>query len=102
MAARVNRLVDALLNQDLKVKVEMIDEGAAIEGLQKVGNRITLGLLLAAIIVGAAMLMRVDTPFRMLEPRHHTSFTNRPRFDHAGARPEGIGRDRRHDPGNVV
>jgi hypothetical protein len=35
-------------------------------GFQKVANRITLGLLLAALIIGAAMLMRVDTAFRIL------------------------------------
>jgi hypothetical protein len=31
-----------------------------------VANRITLGLVLAALIVGAAMLMRVETSFRIL------------------------------------
>jgi ubiquinone biosynthesis protein len=66
LPGRVNRLLDAVVNQDLKVKVEMIDEGAVIEGLQKVANRITLGLLIAAMIVGAAMLMRVETSFRIL------------------------------------
>lgn len=66
LPGRVNRLLDSLVNQDLKVKVEMIDEGAVLDGLQKVANRITLGLLLAAMIVGAAMLMRVDTSFRIL------------------------------------
>jgi ubiquinone biosynthesis protein len=35
-------------------------------GFQKLANRITLGLLLAALIIGAAMLMRVDTSFRIL------------------------------------
>ena len=35
-------------------------------GFQKVANRITLGLLLAALIVGAAMLMKVETSFRIL------------------------------------
>ena len=29
-------------------------------------NRITLGLLLASLIIGAAMLMRVETSFRLL------------------------------------
>ena len=37
-----------------------------LEGLQKVANRITLGLILAAMIIGAAMLMRVETSFRIL------------------------------------
>ena len=44
----------------------MIDEGAVLDGLQKVANRITLGLIIAAMIIGAAMLMRVETSFRLL------------------------------------
>ena len=63
LPGRVNKLLDAAANNELKVKVEVIDEGAVIDGLQKVANRITLGLLLAALIVGAAMLMRVETTF---------------------------------------
>jgi ABC-type polysaccharide/polyol phosphate export permease len=35
-------------------------------GFQKVANRITMGLLLAALIVGAALLMRIETEFRIL------------------------------------
>ena len=37
-----------------------------LDGLQKVANRITLGLVLAALIVGAALMMRVETSFRIL------------------------------------
>jgi ubiquinone biosynthesis protein len=66
LPGRINRILDSLANQELKVKVELIDEGAVLEGLQKVANRITLGLILAAMIVGAAMLMRVETSFRIL------------------------------------
>jgi predicted unusual protein kinase regulating ubiquinone biosynthesis (AarF/ABC1/UbiB family) len=66
LPSRVSRILDALADQDLKVKVELIDEGSILEGLQKVANRITLGLILAAMILGAAMLMRVDTSFRIL------------------------------------
>ena len=62
---RVNRVLDALATSELKLKIEMIDEGAVIDGLQKVANRITLGLILAALIVGAAMIMRVETSFRV-------------------------------------
>ncbi len=42
------------------------DQGSILEGFQKVANRIALGLVLAALIVGAAMLMRVPTPFTIL------------------------------------
>ena len=63
---RVNRVLDALAGNDLKLKVEVIDHGSIIDGLQKVANRIALGLVLASLIVGAAMLMRVPTAFTIL------------------------------------
>jgi len=37
-----------------------------MEGMQKVANRIALGLVLAALIVGAALLMDVPTSFVIL------------------------------------
>lgn len=66
LPGRVNRILDAVGNNDLKIKVDAIDEKIVLEGLQKVANRITLGLILAALIMGAAMLMRVETSFRIL------------------------------------
>ncbi len=66
LPGRVNRILDAVGNNDLKIKVDAIDEKIVLEGLQKVANRITLGLILAALIVGAAMLMRVETSFRIM------------------------------------
>lgn len=66
LPSRINRILDAVGNNELKLNVDAIDEKAIVEGFQKVANRITLGLILAALIVGAAMLMRVDTSFRIL------------------------------------
>jgi predicted unusual protein kinase regulating ubiquinone biosynthesis (AarF/ABC1/UbiB family) len=63
---RVNAILDALANNELEVKVDAIDETLLTEGLQKVANRIALSLVLAALIVGAALLMSVETPFRIL------------------------------------
>ncbi len=40
-----------------------------MEGFEKVANRITLGLVLAAMIVAAALLTRGDTSFRILSYR---------------------------------
>jgi predicted unusual protein kinase regulating ubiquinone biosynthesis (AarF/ABC1/UbiB family) len=65
LPSRLNRILDAIAHNELKVKVETIDENVIIEGLQKIANRITLGLVLAALIVGAALLMRVETPFHL-------------------------------------
>ena len=65
LPTRVNRILDAAGNNQLRFKVDAIDEKVVLEGLQKVANRITLGLVVASLIVGAAMLMRVETSFRI-------------------------------------
>jgi ubiquinone biosynthesis protein len=49
----------------LEFTVHAIDEDALIDGIQKVANRITMGLVLAALIIGAALVMRVDTPYTL-------------------------------------
>jgi predicted unusual protein kinase regulating ubiquinone biosynthesis (AarF/ABC1/UbiB family) len=66
LPARLNQILDALSANDLRLKIEVIDHGSIIDGFQKVANRIALGLVLAALIVGAAMLMRVQTAFTIL------------------------------------
>ena len=65
MAGRVNQILDVVARNDLKVKVDAIDELVLIEGMQKVANRITVGLILAALIVGAALMMQIDSSFRL-------------------------------------
>jgi ubiquinone biosynthesis protein len=62
---RANRILDMLADNKIKVRVDSIDEKALILGLQKVANRITVGLILAALIVGSSMLARVETSFRI-------------------------------------
>jgi ubiquinone biosynthesis protein len=63
---RLNRILERLASNDIQVKVDAIDEARLMSGFQKVANRITVGLLLAALIIGAAMLMQVETSFRIL------------------------------------
>jgi predicted unusual protein kinase regulating ubiquinone biosynthesis (AarF/ABC1/UbiB family) len=65
LPARVNKILDAAGNNELEFKVDAIDEKVLLDGFQKVANRITLGLVVASLIVGAAMLMRVETSFRI-------------------------------------
>ena len=65
LPGRVNNLLDAVTNNEVKLNIEVVDEQLIIEGLQKIANRITLGLLLAALIIGAAMLMRIETSFTL-------------------------------------
>ncbi len=65
LPTRVNKILDAIGNNELKIGVDAIDEKVVLDGLQKVANRITLGLVLAALIIGAALMMRVETSFRI-------------------------------------
>ena len=64
--SRVNRILDRLAESDHRVRLEGLDETRLMSGFQKIANRITVELLLAALIVGAALLMQVETSFRIL------------------------------------
>jgi ubiquinone biosynthesis protein len=66
LPTRVNRVLDALAGHELEIKVRATDAGDIIEGMQKIANRVTSGLILAALIIGAALLMRVQTDFTVL------------------------------------
>jgi ubiquinone biosynthesis protein len=63
---RVNRIMDAVVNRELEMKVRAVDAPLVLEGLQKIANRVTSGLILAALIVGAALLMHVETDFHVM------------------------------------
>ena len=66
LPGRLNRFLDLLSKNELKVEVDAIDESALIEGLQKIANRIAMGTVLAALIVGAAIVMQIPTRMTIL------------------------------------
>jgi ubiquinone biosynthesis protein len=65
LPARANKFLDTVANNELKISVDAIDERKLMIGFQKVANRITVGLIVASLIVGAALLMRVQTTFKI-------------------------------------
>ena len=65
LPGRINRILDAITNSELEVKVKAVDSKMMLDGMQKIANRITAGLVLAALIIGASLLMRVATPFEL-------------------------------------
>jgi len=65
LPTRLNRIMDAVTNQELEVKVKAVDAKLMMEGFQKIANRITAGIVLAALIMGASQLMQVQTNFRI-------------------------------------
>lgn len=58
---RLNKFTENLADNKIRVKVDAIDEDRFTDAFQKVANRITAGLIIAALIVGAAMLVRVPS-----------------------------------------
>ncbi len=61
LPGRVNKVMDALAEGELKLNVRGIDERELMFSVTKLANRLTTGLVIAALIIGAAMLMRVET-----------------------------------------
>ena len=60
---RLDKITENLAQNKFRIHIDAIDEKRFTDGFQKVANRITLGLIIAAMIMGAAMLMSVPSPF---------------------------------------
>ena len=63
---RGNRILDSLAEGEFTMRVRAIDEERLHTVLQRVANRVTLGIVIAATVLGAAMMMRVPTEHRIL------------------------------------
>jgi predicted unusual protein kinase regulating ubiquinone biosynthesis (AarF/ABC1/UbiB family) len=63
---QLERIFEALARGDMRFRVDSIDEGRLLTSLERIGNRITVGVVLSALIIGGALLMRVDTPWTLL------------------------------------
>ncbi len=63
---RLTRILDSVANAELEVKIKAVDAALLLTAFHKIANRITSGLILAALIIGAALLMQVKTTFTIL------------------------------------
>ncbi|HVF19857.1 MAG TPA: AarF/UbiB family protein [Mycobacteriales bacterium] len=62
---RVNRVMDTLADGEVRLNVRGIDQPALMKGIHQLANRLTAGIVIAALIVGAAMLMQVPATNRI-------------------------------------
>jgi predicted unusual protein kinase regulating ubiquinone biosynthesis (AarF/ABC1/UbiB family) len=64
LPGRVNRAMDAVASGRFEMRVKVFDETEFLRGLHKLANVIAAGLVLAALMIGAALLARpgVDGP----------------------------------------
>lgn len=65
LPGRVNKILDVVGNSELEVKVKTPDARQLLNGFEKIANRVTTGILLAALIVGAALMMRINSTFQI-------------------------------------
>jgi ubiquinone biosynthesis protein len=63
---RLNKILESIANNEMKITVDAIDEDRLISGMTKIANRITLGLMLASLVIGAALVMRIETSFKLM------------------------------------
>ncbi len=62
LPARLNKILDRASSNRLELKVRAFDEQRILEGFQKIANRIAQGLVIAAMIIAAALLLGRDPP----------------------------------------
>lgn len=65
LPSRLNRIMDAVANAELEVKVKSTDAKMVVDGIEKVANRVTKGILLAALVIGAALMMRIGASWSL-------------------------------------
>lgn len=65
LPSRLNQFTELLAENKIKITADAVDEEHLVKGLQHIANRVTIGVLLAAIIVGAALMMDIETGFRL-------------------------------------
>ena len=56
LPSRVNKVMDALARGELTLNVKGIDEAELMRGIQKLANRVTSGLIVAALVIAGAMI----------------------------------------------
>jgi ubiquinone biosynthesis protein len=63
---RANSILSALADGSMRVRVDAVDAERLIAAIQRLANRLVAGLVLAALIIGAAMLAGVETDATIL------------------------------------
>lgn len=63
---RAGRILEDLSSGDLTVRVDAFDQEELLRGLEKIATRLTVGVVMAAMVIGAALAMRVESDTTLL------------------------------------
>jgi len=58
LPGRVNRVMEALAHGELQLKIHAFDEAEMLRSLTKLANRLAMALVIAALVLGAALMTR--------------------------------------------
>lgn len=62
---KVSDMLSLLADNRFQIRITGLEEARLMENLQKIANRITTGLIIAALIVAAAMIMGIESEIRL-------------------------------------
>ncbi|RDZ28574.1 ABC1 kinase family protein [Lysobacter silvisoli] len=62
---KLQSLLSLLADNKLQISIAGMEESRLMEALQKIANRISTGAIAAALILASALIMRIDTPYRL-------------------------------------
>lgn len=65
LPGRLSELFDVFSRNDYHLKLHLLETDSIKSNFEKIANRITMGLILASLVISAALLMRIDTPFTL-------------------------------------
>lgn len=61
LPGRANSILRSMADGSFRLDLDVVDEDRLLDTIRQLANRVTAGLILAALIIGAAMIMRVET-----------------------------------------
>jgi predicted unusual protein kinase regulating ubiquinone biosynthesis (AarF/ABC1/UbiB family) len=62
---RVATILDNVANNEARLRIDAVDEERLITGIRSIANRIAVGLVLAALIIAAAILMSIESRYTL-------------------------------------
>lgn len=65
LPSNLGEFFNLLTLNDYKLKIHFLESETITKNFEKIANRITIGLILASLVISAALLMRIETPFRI-------------------------------------
>lgn len=65
LPGRLNEIFDLLSNNDRQLNIRFLESENLANNFEKIANRIAIGLILSALVISSALLMQIQTPYKL-------------------------------------